>query len=63
MSMLKLDGHDEDTEIAFELAYLASLTTSERFEMMFTKTREMLSLLKKSNEHRNVTEVIKREPR
>ena len=61
MAILKLDRHDEDKEIEFELDYLTSLTTSQRFEMMFTKTKEMLSLLKKDG-HRTATEVIKRKP-
>lgn len=61
MAILKLDRHDEDKEIEFELDYLTSLTTSQRFEMMFTKTREMLRLLKKDG-RRTTTEIIKREP-
>ena len=64
MAILKLKRHNEDKEIEFELDYLTSLTTSERFEMMSRKTREMLSLLNsatgKKNEHRAVTEIIKR---
>ena len=63
MAILKLDRHNEDKEIEFELDYLASLTTSQRFEMMFKKTQEMLSLRKKINAHRAVTEVIKRKAR
>jgi len=63
MAILKLDRHNEDKEIEFELDYLASLTTSQRFEMMFKKTQEMLSLRKKTNAHRAVTEVIKRKAR
>jgi hypothetical protein len=63
MAILKLDKHDEDKEIEFELDYLTSLTTNQRFQMMFIKTREMLSLLKKTNAHRAVTEIIKRKPR
>ncbi len=64
MAILKLDPHneDEDKEIEFELDYLTSLTTSQRFQMMFTKTEEMLSLRKKTNGHRAVTEIIKRKP-
>jgi hypothetical protein len=61
MAILKLDKHDEDKEIEFELDYLTSLTTSQRFEMMFTKIREMLRLLKK-DKHRKTTEIIKRKP-
>lgn len=63
MAILKVDRHDEDKEIEFELDYLTSLTTRQRFQMMFTKTREMLSLLKKSNANRKTTKIIKREPR
>lgn len=63
MAVLKLDKHDEDKEIEFELDYLTSLTTQQRFEMMFRKTKEMLSLRKKRNEHRKTTEIIKRKPR
>ena len=62
MAILKLDKHDEDKEIEFELDYLTSLTTSQRFEMMFTQTREMLRLLKKDG-RRTTTEIIKRKPR
>jgi len=66
MAILKLDKHDEDKEIEFELDYLTSLTTSQRFEMMFTKTREMLGLLSsatgKKDGRRTTTEIIKRKP-
>jgi hypothetical protein len=61
MAVLKLDKHDEEREIEFELAYLASLTTQERFELMFRKSHEMRSLLKR-NEHRNATKIMKRKP-
>jgi len=62
MAILKLDKHDEYKEIEFELDYLTSLTTRQRFQMMFTKTEEMLSLLRERNEHRKITEIIKRKP-
>lgn len=65
MAILKLDRHNDNKEIEFELDYLTSLTTSERFEMMFQKREEMLRLLSsatgKRNEHRETTEIIKRE--
>lgn len=61
MAILKLDKHDEDKEIEFELDYLTSLTTQQRFELMFKKTREMLSLREKKNVLRT-TEIIKRNP-
>ncbi len=60
MAILKLDRHNEDKEIEFELDYLASLTTKQRFEMMSRKTREMLSLRKKPNAYRKTAEIIKR---
>ena len=63
MAILKLDKHDEDKEIEFELDYLTSLTTSQRFHMMFTKTEEILNLFRERNEHRKITEIIKRKPR
>lgn len=59
MAVLKLKKHNEKKEIEFELAYLLSLTTAQRFKMMFEKTREMLALLKR-NEHRKTTQIIKR---
>ncbi len=60
MAILKLDRDNEEKEIEFELDYLTSLTIRQRFQMMFTKTREILSLRKKTNAHRAVTEIIKR---
>ncbi len=55
MVVLKLDKHNDKKEIEFELDYLRSLTTAERFQMMLQKTQEMLSLLKR-NEHRKTAE-------
>ena len=57
--ILKLDDHDEDKEIEFELNYLLSLTTQQRFEMMLQKTQEMRNLLKR-HEHGKTTQIIKR---
>ena len=37
----KLDTDDEEKELQFELAYQRSLTTQQRFEMMFRKSREL----------------------
>lgn len=61
MAVLKLRRHNEKKEIEFELDYLASLTTRQRFELMFRKTKEMLRLLKR-NERGKTTKVIKRKP-
>ena len=61
MAILKLDKHNEEKEIEFELDYLTSLTTQQRFELMFRKTKEMLNLHKR-NERRKTTKIIKRKP-
>ena len=58
-SILKLKRHNSKKEIEFELKYLKSLTVKKRFEMMFKKTKEMISLLEKSG-HRKPFEIIKR---
>jgi hypothetical protein len=47
MAVLKLKKHDEEKEIEFELKYLQSLTTRQRFELMFKRSRQMARLLKK----------------
>ena len=59
MAVLKLEKDDDCQEIKFELDYLASLTTRQRFQMMARKSREMILLLKQ-NGHRKSTQVIKR---
>ena len=59
MAILKLDKDDQHREIDFELDYLASLTTRQRFKMMIQKSREMVLLLKQ-NGHRKTTQIIKR---
>ena len=59
MAVLKLEKDNDRQEIEFELDYLASLTTRQRFQMMAQKSREMLLLLKQ-NGHRKSTQVIKR---
>ena len=59
MAVLKLEKDDDRQEIEFELDYLASLTTRQRFQMMAKKSREMILLLKQ-NGHRESTQVIKR---
>jgi hypothetical protein len=59
MAVLKTRANDERAEIEFELDYLTSLTTQQRFEMMLRKSREMASLRKRHG-RRRTTEVIKR---
>jgi hypothetical protein len=57
--VLKLQDHDEDRELEFELAYQRSLTTQQRFELMFRKSREMKEMLLKHG-YREPSKVIKR---
>ena len=59
MAVLKLKRDDERREIKFELDYLASLTTRQRFQMMTQKSREMILLLNR-NGRRKSSQVIKR---
>ena len=59
MPVLKLEKDDERQEIEFELDYLASLTTRQRFQMMRQKSREMILLLER-NGRRKSTQVVKR---
>ncbi len=57
--ILKLNSHNIKKEIEFELRFLNSLSIKERFEMMFKKTKEMISLLEKSG-HRRSFKIVKR---
>ena len=59
MAILKTRTHNERAEIEFELDYLASLTTQQRFEMMLQKSREMVSLRRRHGSRRT-TQIIKR---
>ena len=59
MAVLKLTKSDEKKEIDFELDYLLSLTTKQRFEMMFEKSRQMAALLRR-NGRRKTPKVVKR---
>jgi hypothetical protein len=59
MAVLKTRAENERVEIEFELDYLASLTTQQRFEMMLRKSREMASLRKRHGSRRT-TQIIKR---
>lgn len=50
---------NEDAELEFELAYQRTLTTQERFELMFRKSRELAEMLLKHG-YRKPVEIIKR---
>ncbi|MFH1437067.1 MAG: hypothetical protein ABIJ56_15270 [Pseudomonadota bacterium] len=57
--ILKLDDHDEEKEMEFELSWLLSMTVRERFEMMFEKSKELKELLERSG-HREPDKIVKR---
>ena len=59
MPILKLKQHDEKKEIEFELRYLKSLTTKERFLLMQKKSEEMRTIMRKRG-YRRSFEIIKR---
>ena len=57
--VLKMEEHDEKKELEFELAFQRTLTTQQRFELMFYKSREIAEVLLKLG-HRKPIEIIKR---
>ncbi len=57
--VLALDEHDEDRELEFELDFLETLTTQQRFELMFRKSREIAERLERHG-HRSPFEVVER---
>ena len=59
MAVLKLDRDDPLREIEFELRYQQSLTTRERFVLMFKKSAEIKKMLR-SRGYRKSAEIIKR---
>ena len=59
MPILKLPKNDPKKEIAFELSYLRSLTTTQRFRMMTKRSREILQRLI-THGYRKPFEIVKR---
>ncbi|MBW2407162.1 MAG: hypothetical protein JRF17_07310 [Deltaproteobacteria bacterium] len=59
MAVLKIEKDDENREIEFELSYLKSLTTRERFLLMLNKSDEMKKMLVKYG-YRKSAEIVKR---
>ena len=57
--ILKLDHDDEERERTFELDFLLSLTTAQRFEMMIRQSDEIKRTLIR-NGHRKPVEIVKR---
>ena len=57
--ILVLDHDDEEKELEFELAFLRSLTTQQRFDLMFQRSREMAEVLLRHG-YRKPSEVVER---
>lgn len=57
--VLLLDDDDEARELAFEVAFLRSLTTQQRFDLMFRRSREMAEMLLRRG-HRKPFEITQR---
>ncbi len=57
--ILVLDHDDEEKELEFELAFLRSLTTQERFDLMFQRSREMAEMLLRHG-YRKPSEITER---
>ncbi len=59
MTILKIQEDDEDRELEFDLEFLRSLTTEERFRLMIEKSQQMAEALIRHG-HRRPTEILKR---
>lgn len=59
MPILKLDKDDEAQQLEFELAYQRTLTTQQRFELMFRRSREIAEVLLRHG-YRKPVEIVKR---
>ncbi len=57
--ILKIAKDDDDRELRFEIDYLLSLTTEERFKMMFERS-ELIKKTLRDHGHRKTAEIIKR---
>ena len=58
--ILKITADDDDRERGFEIDYLLSLTTEERFKMMFARS-DMIKKMLIEHGYRKAIEVIKRQ--
>ncbi len=57
--ILKCEKDDEKRELEFEIDYQLSLTTEQRFKMMFKRSQEIAKMLIE-NGHREPFKIIKR---
>jgi hypothetical protein len=53
------DASSEEQELKFELDFLLGLTTEQRFELMFERSRQMADALEKHG-HRTPSSILKR---
>jgi hypothetical protein len=58
-TILELSGDDPDRELDFDLQWLRSLSTQERFRLMFRRSREIGEMLIGSG-HRKPFEIVRR---
>ena len=56
---IEQDLNSEERELEFELAYQRTLTTQQRFELMFRKSREIMEVMLRHG-YRKPFEIIKR---
>jgi len=56
---LILDKDDPEKELEFELDFQASLTTRERFQMMFVRSAEVAEMMGR-NGRRKSSQIVKR---
>ena len=57
--ILVVDGDDSEKELEFELDFLSTLTTQERFQKMLDSTRQLQKLWAR-NGYRKPTSIVKR---
>lgn len=57
--ILMLEKNNEKREIEFELEYLTSLTTAQRFKMMFEESLRLAKMLKRHG-HRKSPQITQR---
>ena len=56
---IEQNAEHEEQELEFELTYQRTLTTQQRFELMFRKSREMMEAILRHG-YRKPFEIIKR---
>lgn len=59
MPILKLDGHDEERELAFTVSCYKKMTSAQLFHMMFERNKYIWEMLKAYG-HSRPPQIIKR---